>query len=105
MEKTSNNKVLIPIMAILILAFIYIFPRIILNNFDAGNPWACYLYQYGFGFVTFMIGLLLIFKTGAVKLGRGRDTFWFGWLIAGFLIFAVGHIVWILLALHMPVKG
>ena len=105
MEKCCNNKALIPILAVVVLAFIFVFPRIILGNLDPSSPWACYLYQYGFGAVTFLIGLLLIFKTGSLKLGRGSDTLWFGWLIAGFFMFAVGHAVWILLALNMPVKG
>jgi len=100
-----KNKALIPVLVVVVLVFTYFFPRFILSYFDASDPWASYLYQYGFGLVTFLIGLLLIFKTKAIKLGRGSETFWFGWLIAGFFIFAIGHAVWIYLALNTPVKG
>ena len=103
--EASKNKTLIPILAVIILAFIFVFPRIILSNFDPGNPWACYLYQYGFGLVTFLVGLLLVMKTGSLKLGRGRDTFWFIWIVGGFFLFAGGHALWILIALNTPVKG
>ena len=105
MKKCCNNKALIPVLTIVILAFIFIFPRIILSILEPSDPWACYLYQYGFGAVTFLVGLLLIFKTGSMKLGRGSDTTWFIWLIAGFFIFSVTHVAWILLALNIPVKS
>ena len=106
MEKCDcKNKVMVPILIICVLLFTYVFPRFVLSNFDASSPWASYCYQYGFGLVTFLIGMLLIFKTKAIKLGRGSETIWLAWLIGGFFLFAGGHAIWIYLALNTPVKA
>lgn len=88
-----------------LLAFIFIFPRIIISLLGEASPWTSYLYQYGFGLVFFLIGIYIIFKSGSCKLGRGHDTFWFGVLIAGFIFFAGGHAIWILAALRVPFAG
>ena len=88
-----------------VLAFIFLYPRLLIHQFGEANPWTSYLYQYGFGLVFFLIGIWLILKQGACQLGRGRDSFWFGVLIAGFLFFAIGHAVWIVLALKVPYLG
>ena len=105
--ETSKKKsgVPIPIIVIAILIFVFIFPRILITILGPGNPWTCYLYQYGFGAVTFIIGISLILRSGSCKLGRGHDTTWFKWLIAGFFVFAIVHAIWILLAVYIPVKG
>lgn len=89
----------------LVLAFIYIYPRVLIANLGEANPWTSYFYQYGFGLVFFLIGIWLILKQGACRLGRGHDSFWFGVLILGFLFFAIGHAVWIVLALKVPYLG
>jgi len=102
-KKKSSLPLIIFMIAVLI--FIYIFPRILISAWGPSDPWTCYLYQYGFGALTFAIGIFLILKTGSCKLGRGNDTFWFKWIIVGFFLFAITHAVWILLALYMPVKG
>lgn len=103
----SKNKsgIPIPIIVIAILIFTFVFPRILIAILGPGDPWTSYLYQYGFGAITFIIGITLIRKTGSCVLGRGHDTLWFKWIIAGFFFFAIVHAVWILLALYMPVKG
>ncbi len=104
-EKTSKNKLLVPVISVLTLLFIFFYPRLIISWLGAASPWASYLYQYGLGFVVFIIGIMLILKTGACIPGRGRDGFWFKWLIAGFIIFASTHAIWIVIAQSMPVKG
>jgi hypothetical protein len=104
-EQVRKSGMPMPVIATLVLAFIFIFPRLIVAWLGEASPWTCYLYQYGLGLVTFVIGIVLIRKTGACQMGRGRDTYWFKWLIAGFLIFAITHAVWIVLATEMPVKG
>jgi hypothetical protein len=43
--------------------------------------------------------------TRACQFGRGRDSFWFGVLIVGFLFFSIGHAVWIYYALNVPYLG
>ena len=88
-----------------VLAFVFAYPRLLVILLGESSPWTSYLYQYGFGLVFFLSGILLILKTGACKFGRGHDNFWFGVLIAGFLVFAVGHAVWIWAALNMPYLG
>ena len=101
-KKNSSLKVII-ILAILV--FIFVFPRILISTLGAGSPWTSYLYQYGLGAVTFLIGINLILKSGSCQLDRKRDRFWFKWIITGFFLFAIVHLVWILLALYIPVKG
>jgi len=87
------------------LAFIYAFPRILVNRLGEANPWTSYLYLYGFGLWFFLIGIWLIRTSGACRPGRGRDGFWFGVLIGGFVFFALLHAVWIIAALNIPFKG
>lgn len=106
MEITEKKKgIPIWIIVIVLLAFIFVFPRILIATMGAGSPWTSYLYQYGLGAVTFIIGINLILKSGSCQLGRGSDSFWFKWIIMGFFIFAIVHLVWIILALSIPVKG
>jgi hypothetical protein len=92
----------VAIVAVAVLLFTYFFPRFVVGRLGAENPWSSYLYQYGFGLVTFLIGLGLIIRTGACQLGRGRDSFWFKVLLFGIVFFACLHAVWILAALKIP---
>ena len=89
----------------LLVIFIYVYPRLIVSQLGMENPWTSYLYQYGLGFVFFLIGIWLILKTRACQFGRGRDSFWFKVLIFGFIFFAGGHAIWIYLALKIPYLG
>jgi len=102
---TNIGKSFIPIVTVVILAVVYFYPRLIVGWLGEANPWTSYLYQYGLGALAFGVGLLLILKTRSCQLGRGRDTYWFIWLLVGFFIFAVVHALWIILALSVPVKG
>lgn len=88
-----------------VLALIYYYPRLLIERFGLASPWTSYFYQYGFGFLTFMIGIWIILSTGACKPGRGRDGFWLLVLIGGFLFFLVLHGVWIVAALRAPYLG
>ncbi|MDP8268766.1 MAG: hypothetical protein P9L97_08570 [Candidatus Tenebribacter davisii] len=101
----QKSKLPLILFIIAVLVFIYVFPRILLSLWGPSDPWTCYLYQYGFGAITFGIGIFLILKSGSCKLGRGNDTHWFKWIILGFFLFAITHAVWILLSLYIPVKG
>jgi len=103
--KKKSNGLLVYTIIRDVLIFTYFFPRVLIAALGASDPWTSYLYQYGFGAITFGIGIFLILKTGSCKLGRGNDTFWFKWIIVGFFLFAITHLVWILLALYIPVKG
>lgn len=88
-----------------LLAFVFFFPRVIIRLWGAGNPWTSYFYQYGLGLVFFLIGLWVILSSGACVPGRGRDTFWLGILIAGFIFLAVVHALWIWISLVVPYRG
>jgi hypothetical protein len=99
------HKLDIPLIIIGVLAFIYIFPRAIIRWLGKASPWTPYLYLYGLGLVTFLIGLRIILKSRACQFGRGRDSAWFAVLLFGYAFFALFHAVWILAALYLPFKG
>jgi len=89
----------------IIVAFIFAYPRFLGLFFDNASPWMSYFYLYGFGLVTFVIGMRLIIKSGACQPGRGDDTLWYRLLIGGYVFFFSLHGIWILLSLHVPFKG
>lgn len=93
------------LIAVAIIAFSYVYPRLLIEYLGESNPWTSYLYMYGLGLVCFLTGLLLILKTKACQLGRGHDTFWFKVLVFGYVFFATLHGTWIYLAISLPVKG
>ncbi|MGC9451887.1 MAG: hypothetical protein ACP5I4_10625 [Oceanipulchritudo sp.] len=92
-------------LAAVLLVFIYAYPRLIIGRLGEASPWTSYLYQYGFGLVFFLMGIHIILRSGACKPGRGRDSFWLGVLFAGFIFFAAGHALWIVVSLNMPYLG
>ena len=101
----TKSVVVALIVGLAILAFVFYYPRFLIDRLGESNPWTSYLYQYGFGLVFFVVGLCVILGSGACKLGRGRDTFWFGVLLAGFVGFATLHAVWIVAAQQVPYLG
>ena len=103
--KGTKNRLAILAAMPLMVAVIYYYPRMLIARFGLDSPWTSYFYQYGFGFIAFMIGIWVILSTGACRPGRGRDGAWFLVLIGGFLFFLVLHGVWILAALRIPYLG
>ncbi|MCB9025574.1 MAG: hypothetical protein H6625_04590 [Bdellovibrionaceae bacterium] len=101
----KSNKILIGALIPIVLIFIYFYPRFLIDWLGKSNPWTSYLYQYTFGLIFFSLGILLILRTKACQLGRGRDSLWFKILIAGFFFFASFHGFWIFMSLAWPVKG
>ena len=93
------------IITLVVLAFIFSYPRLIIAWLGESNPWTSYLYLYGFGAGFFLIGIFLILRTGACKLDRGHDRLWFWVLMLGFLFFATLHAVWIIASLNLPYAG
>ena len=87
------------------LAFIFIYPRLLIRWFEADSPWLPYFYLYGLGFVVFAIGIQIILKSRACQPGRGHDSFWFNVLFFGFIFFVLLHAFWIWAALTLPFKG
>lgn len=104
MMKTSN-KTMIAVLIPVIAAFIFFYPRFLIDWLGIDNPWTSYLYQYTFGFIFFALGILLMLRTRACVPGRGRDSRWLAILIAGFIFFFTLHGVWVYLALTVPYKG
>jgi len=88
-----------------ILAFVALYPRLLVAVLGEANPWTSYFYLYGFGLGFFLVGLWLILKSGACRPGRGHDGFWLAVLILGFLFFATLHALWIVAALKIPFRG
>ena len=107
MAQTAEAKKLakFPIALVLIAIITYMYPRFLLQIFEENSPWISYFYLYGHGLIFFLTGLWVIISSGACQLGRGRDSFWFGVLVFGFVFFATLHGVWVLLAIHMPHLG
>jgi hypothetical protein len=87
------------------IAFFFAFPRLLVRTLGEDSPWVSYFYLYGNGLVVFLIGIGVILRSGACKLGRGWDTWWFLVLLAGYLFFAAMHAAWILAALRIPFRG
>lgn len=103
---SSQPSLLLNALALIaILAFTFLLPRVLLGTLGEENPWTSHWYLYGNGGLFFLIGIILILKGGACQLGRGRDSFWFGVLIFGYVFYVLLHTAWILAALHLPFKG
>ncbi len=103
---SSGNTALLPrLVALVCLAFFFGFPRLLIRQLGMDSPWVSYFYLYGNGLIVFLVGILIILRSGACRLGRGRDTFWFLVLLAGYVFFAALHAVWTLAALHIPFRG
>lgn len=88
-----------------VVAYVFLFPRLILRWVGESSPWTPYLYLYGLGLATFLIGLRIILRARACQFGRGRDTFWFAVLLFGYVFFAALHAAWTLAALYLPFRG
>ena len=88
-----------------LLAIVYLFPRFLVAQFGEGSPWTSYFYLYGFGLIFFLIGIVIVLKSGACQLGRGRDSFWLKLLLCGYTGLAFMHAIWIQLALSLPFLG
>ncbi|MBP7276133.1 MAG: hypothetical protein KBA51_08025 [Kiritimatiellae bacterium] len=92
------------VIGIFSVAFFYGWPRMLVAWIGPDNPWTPYGYLYGNGFIVFGIGLWTILRSGACRPGRGRDRYWLGVLLAGFVFFAALHAAWILASLYIPVQ-
>ncbi len=101
----KSNKIIIGVLIPVLAAFIFYYPRFLIDVLGKANPWTSYLYQYTFGLIFFSLGILLILRTGACQPGRGRDSLWLGILIGGFVFFASFHGIWVFMSLYWPAKG
>lgn len=88
-----------------IIAFCYVYPRILVSVLGEDNPWTSFLYMYGFGLLTFGLGMGVILKAGSLNPNRGNERLWMHLLVGGFVFFSTLHGVWIVLALNLPYLG
>ena len=99
------QRIPLPIIIVCVLAFVFVFPRLLLSRWGPNDPWLNYFYQYGFGLIVFVIGLWVVLGSGSLKPGRGRESRWLKILVAGFVVYASVHALWIVLAVGLPFKG
>lgn len=105
MTRPSAIKKRVTLTLFIIPVFTYIYPRTIVHFLGIENPWTNYLYHYGFGAVFFVLGIWIIRANRSCVPRRGRDGFWYKFLIFGFFAFLFGHALWIYLALNVPYLG
>ncbi|MGA1205158.1 MAG: hypothetical protein ACO3ZW_05035 [Opitutales bacterium] len=102
---STRSLLLGTVITLVLLLFIYAYPRLIIHWLGDENPWTSYLYLYGFGAGFFMMGIFIILRSKACQLGRGRDSRWFWILLVGFGFFAAIHALWIVASLNLPYMG
>ena len=66
---------------------------------EFANTWLPFIYLYGVGGIAFILGMLLILQTKALRISFERDKKWLWVLIYGFLFYAGLHATFILLAI------
>ncbi len=67
---------------------------------DFAQTWLPYIYLYGAGGLAFVVGMVLILRTGALNPERHRHGRWLKLLLFGFVFYAGLHAAFILLALR-----
>ncbi len=66
---------------------------------EFANTWLPFIYLYGVGGIAFVLGMLLILRTKALRVSFERHKKWLWVLIYGFLFYAGLHATFILLAI------
>ena len=66
---------------------------------EFANTWLPFIYLYGVGGIAFVLGMLLILRTKALKVSFERHKKWLWVLIYGLLFYAGLHATFILLAI------
>lgn len=64
------------------------------------HTWIPYLYLYGVGGLFFLLGMIIIHKSGSIDLRRKSHRMWNRVLIFGFFWFMVIHAILIYVALN-----
>jgi hypothetical protein len=64
------------------------------------DTWFPFIYLYAVGGFFFLVGMIIIRKSGAINLAIKRHRFWNRVLIFGFFYFAALHAFFIILALY-----
>ena len=66
---------------------------------EFANTWLPFIYLYGVGGIAFILGMLLILRTKALRVSFERHKKWLWVLIYGFLFYPGLHATFILLAI------
>ena len=64
------------------------------------ESWLPFFYLYGVGGFFFLVGMIIIKKSGAINLENKRHRYWYKVLIFGFFYFVVLHAFFTILALY-----
>ncbi|MCJ7552274.1 MAG: hypothetical protein MUO34_00190 [Ignavibacteriaceae bacterium] len=64
------------------------------------NTWLPFLYLYGVGGFCFLVGMIIVRKSGALNMNSKRHKRWFRILIFGYFYFVVIHATLIIAALY-----
>ena len=64
------------------------------------NSWLPFIYLYGVGGFFFLVGMIIIRKSGAINLGIKRHRYWYRVLIFGYFYFVAFHAFFTILALY-----
>lgn len=64
------------------------------------HTWLPLIYLYGVGGIFFLIGMIIIKKSGAINLQRKRHRYWYRVLIFGYFYFVALHTFFTLIALY-----
>lgn len=64
------------------------------------NSWLPFIYLYGVGGFFFLVGMIIIKRSGAINLEIKRHRYWYRVLILGFFYFVVLHASFTIFALY-----
>lgn len=88
-----------------LLNFRFVYQILFLTIIEGKMPslfdvWLPFIYLYGVGGIFFLVGMIIIKKSGAVNLKIKRHRYWYKVLILGFFYFAALHAFFTILALY-----
>jgi len=62
--------------------------------------WLPFIYLYGVGGVLFLIGMIIVSKSGSLNLKLKRHKYWFRVLIFGYFYFFIFHFLFTIAGLY-----
>lgn len=62
--------------------------------------WLPFIYLYGVGGIFFLVGMIIIRKSGAINLNIERHRYWYRVLIFGYFYFVAFHAFFTILGLY-----
>jgi len=65
------------------------------------QSWLPFIYLYGVGGLFFLIGMIIIRKSGAIDMQKKQHRFWWKVLIFGFIYFMLIHAFFTIAALYL----